>query len=327
VRNGVQGALVGVWLRWDAVHYLRIAQEGYKPDERSAFFPLYPLIARAANGLTAGNQLVALLVVSRVACLLAFIVLCGLVERQYGLRLGIWTLALVGLYPMAFLLIAPYPQSLLLLFALLTYRWSLEGRWLLSFVASVAAGLTHVTAAPLVMLLGWEAWKASGPRKLMGFLVALGPLLGIGLFLAWRNQQGYPAYTAMLAGIWGREPLSISQMLASLLRAILSPISLLRGWQNAVAALLATVSIIWLIQRGQVGMALYLGALVAFLFYGSAGQELLSGFARYILIGFPMFIAMASAADRKVPKRLVFVVAATLQLYFSGLFFLWGFIG
>jgi hypothetical protein len=228
---------------------------------------------------------------------------------------------------MAFYLIAPYPQSLLLMFAVLTYKWALERRWLLALVASIAAGLTHVTAAPLVVLLGWEAWKATGLRKMQGYLAALGPLLGVGLFLAWRNHQGYPTYAAMLGGIWGRESMPAWQMLASLFRAIVTPVLLLRGWQNGLAALLATASILVLIRRGQVGMALYLGALVAFLFFGSAGQEILSGFARYILVGFPMFIALAFTAEGKVPKRLVFVIGAILQLYFSGLFFLWGFIG
>ena len=50
ILTGPWGALVGVWQRWDAIHYIRIAQNGYDAVELTAFFPLYPWLG-AASGL------------------------------------------------------------------------------------------------------------------------------------------------------------------------------------------------------------------------------------------------------------------------------------
>ena len=35
------GSITNVWARWDAVHFLRIAEHGYSRAE-AAFYPLYP---------------------------------------------------------------------------------------------------------------------------------------------------------------------------------------------------------------------------------------------------------------------------------------------
>src|SRR4051794_26098323 len=46
-------ALVAPLARWDSVWYLAIANDGYPADDprRAAFFPLYPLLVRAANAV------------------------------------------------------------------------------------------------------------------------------------------------------------------------------------------------------------------------------------------------------------------------------------
>src|SRR5204862_5568419 len=53
-------ALVAPLARWDSVWYLAIANDGYPADDprRAAFFPLYPLLVRAANAVV-GSPIVA----------------------------------------------------------------------------------------------------------------------------------------------------------------------------------------------------------------------------------------------------------------------------
>src|SRR5688500_15188516 len=55
-------ALVAPAARWDSVWYLQIAAGGYD-DQRAAFFPLYPLLAKAGGALF-GSALVAGVVIS-----------------------------------------------------------------------------------------------------------------------------------------------------------------------------------------------------------------------------------------------------------------------
>src|SRR3954470_10904987 len=59
--------------RWDAVWYLQIADSGYLDvHPRAAFFPLYPLLARAGGELGGGSP-GAVLVAAYVVSLLAFL--------------------------------------------------------------------------------------------------------------------------------------------------------------------------------------------------------------------------------------------------------------
>src|SRR3954468_12922782 len=53
-------ALVAPLARWDSVWYLAIANDGYPPGDpgRAAFFPLYPLLVRAARAFV-GSPIVA----------------------------------------------------------------------------------------------------------------------------------------------------------------------------------------------------------------------------------------------------------------------------
>jgi len=43
IENGIAAPLLGVWLRWDVVHYLRIVLFGYNQLDLTAFYPVYPL--------------------------------------------------------------------------------------------------------------------------------------------------------------------------------------------------------------------------------------------------------------------------------------------
>ncbi|HWO71681.1 MAG TPA: mannosyltransferase family protein, partial [Actinomycetota bacterium] len=68
--------LVTAWERFDALWFLRIAEEGYREgDGSAAFFPLYPLAIRTVSRLLGGRPLAAALLVSNAALLAALVVL------------------------------------------------------------------------------------------------------------------------------------------------------------------------------------------------------------------------------------------------------------
>src|SRR5689334_6316729 len=67
--------LVAPWQRWDTIWYSKIAVEGYAPDLRAVFPPLYPLLMRVVGGLIGGNVVAAGLVISSIATLASFILL------------------------------------------------------------------------------------------------------------------------------------------------------------------------------------------------------------------------------------------------------------
>ena len=74
--------------RWDTGFYLSIASEGYKywgvPLPSVAFFPLYPLLIRFTMPLMGGDAMLAGIVVSHAALLLAAVLFYRLVMEEWG---------------------------------------------------------------------------------------------------------------------------------------------------------------------------------------------------------------------------------------------------
>src|SRR5919206_533320 len=78
-------ALVAPFARWDSVWYLAIANDGYPAGDprRAAFFPLYPLLVRAAK-LFVGSPIVAGTAVSLLCFGVALVLLHRLTELELG---------------------------------------------------------------------------------------------------------------------------------------------------------------------------------------------------------------------------------------------------
>ena len=84
--RGTENVLLDVFgSRWDTGFYVSIAEEGYRyqgvPLPSVAFFPLYPLLMRALAAVV-GDALVAGLIISNVALLLATMLLYRLVDPR-----------------------------------------------------------------------------------------------------------------------------------------------------------------------------------------------------------------------------------------------------
>lgn len=326
ISGGWRGAWLGVWQRWDAIHYVRIANLGYGPDERSAFFPLYPLLGRWLGGVV-GDDFVALLLISNLAALAAYILLFKLAEEA---DLGVSpasALAAMVLFPTAFFLLAAYPQALLLLLALATALAARRKRWGWTFITGLLAGLTHSTGLALILLVAGNAGWPFKRQNWKGYLAAAGPLAGVLVFLLWRSGQGYPPLTELLEGVWGRQPLFIWLLGGGSSDFIGVQMWLTRNWISAQALGLALAALVWGWRRLDRPGWLYLCGLTAFLVVSGTRYEPLAGLARYLLAGFPLWLAAGAWLKHKAFRLTWLAVGAGGQLLLSALFFLWGFVG
>ena len=89
--------LLAVWGRWDAVHYLDIATQGYR-GTNMAFFPLYPLLIRIVGSL-AGNHLVAGLLISNASFFFGLLYLYKLLEHEYDRAVARRAIFYVSIFP------------------------------------------------------------------------------------------------------------------------------------------------------------------------------------------------------------------------------------
>lgn len=149
-----------LWNRWDATHYLRLAEKGYTGIGEGrvsiVFYPLYPWLIRAV-AVVCRNYFGAALVVSGVASVCAGLLLRRLVALDHpekAARLAVWFLFI---FPTAYFLHIGYSESLFLAFVLGCLLAARMQFWAVAGILGALACLTRVNGLLLVPTLLVEA--------------------------------------------------------------------------------------------------------------------------------------------------------------------------
>ena len=172
--------------RWDALWFLRIAEDGYREDDGSAaFFPLYPMTIKAVSTVIGGHPLAAALIVSNLAFLAALVVVYLLTKLEYDEERARRTVVLVTAWPTAFFFFAPYSESLFLLLAAGAFLCARRGRWLAAGALGALAAGTRSIGIVLALCLAVEAvhqWRERNAKDVRSLLrpVAFSGLVGLG---------------------------------------------------------------------------------------------------------------------------------------------------
>jgi hypothetical protein len=323
ILNGIAAPFIGVWLRWDAINYLRIAQFGYYEKDLTAFFPLYPLLGRSFGWVTGGNYLISLMTLSNLEFLITLVILFRLIQENNSKILAHRTLIVLLAFPGAFFFYSAYPHSQLLLFAVLICLFAQKKMWVNCIIVGILAGLTHSTASTLAVLISAYSlpiwWQNRYWKNFHLLLVPLSPLLGVGIFLAWRISKGYPDFSALQFELWGKHVIPPWQIITMSFSNI--SVTSLFTWIDLIIflACLGYLPYIWKNISKQ--YALFLGALVVSLSIIACNTEPLPSFIRYILIGFPLFIAIAQSIRKLFTPFIVILLC--FQLLLCGAFLMW----
>ncbi len=159
--QGLHGWLQ-IWNRWDAPHYLALAQFGYRSSPGAlrqfslAYFPLYPWLVRLCS-YASNDYLVAAFVVSGFASIAAAILLRRLVEREYNSALAVRAVWFFLIFPTAYFLHIGYTESLFIALALGALFAARTGRWWLAGALGVLVCLSRPTGLVLIPTLLVEA--------------------------------------------------------------------------------------------------------------------------------------------------------------------------
>jgi hypothetical protein len=197
--------LVSPVARWDSVWYLAIAQGGYDHDPtRTAFFPLYPLTMRGL-GLVVRSNLVAGVLISLVAFLIALVVLYRLVALELDDERARGTVMLIAFCPMAYFFSAVYSESLFLALSVGCIYLARTGRWAgagaLGALAAVSRNSGVILLVPVLILYLYGprgdpgdpgagrrgGWRVLLPRYRIRPSIAWLLLIpaGLGLYIGW----------------------------------------------------------------------------------------------------------------------------------------------
>jgi Gpi18-like mannosyltransferase len=312
------GPLLGVWERFDAIHYLRIASGGIAEPPLTAFPPLYPLLTRALGLLLGGRWTLSGLIVSGAASLLAFVFLFRLIRRltpDEGMAQR--ALAYTAFFPTAFFLAAPYPEALLLLFSVLTLDLAQRGRWLGAFVCGLAAGAARSQGIALVLPVAAMAFEEPRhKRPWVPFVSASGAAGGVLLSLAWRWSAGFPPMTQVQAEYWGR-------VVAIPWQGLVQP---MEYFDLAVVLLMVVLACLGL-RRLPAAYSLYFWAGIAANLSTIRLAQPMASQARYAAVVFPAFIVLGGLGRRPWLHRLILYFSFATFLFLAGQYMMGGWVG
>ena len=153
--------LLAVWGRWDAVHYIDIATQGYQGTDM-AFFPLYPLLLYIV-GTLAGNHLIAGLLISNAAFFFGLLFLYKLVEREYDRAVARRAIFYISIFPSAVFFSAVYTESLFFMLTVASFYYMRSRKWWVAGAIGLLAAMTRVEGVLLAVPFAIEWYSQYAP--------------------------------------------------------------------------------------------------------------------------------------------------------------------
>lgn len=217
--------------RYDVGWYFSIAEHGYgfSPSDQQqpiVFFPAFPLAVRAVAFILGDRLMLAGMLVTLVAGLVAFSYLFRLGRELLPDGQAYAATAFLAAYPFAIFFSVPYSESLFLAASLGAWFHARRGQWLASGVWGFVVGLTRpnglLIGLPIALeiLLRVRQERADGVRHTPGVLVSRGlvavtPAVGVLLYSAFIYRlTGNPLQWMMSQDGWGRQFMPPTQFLS-----------------------------------------------------------------------------------------------------------------
>lgn len=299
--------LIDAWVRWDALHYLGVATEGYG-GSNDAFFPLYPWSIRALGAILPVG--ISAVLIAQAATLGACVALYRWSAENWSVEIARDSVWMLLLFPTSFFLGAAYAESLYLLFAVAALATA-RRHPILAFGFVLLACLCRPQGFLCLTLPFGVAWLIED-RSLRRFpFFALGSVFALGILMfAHQQASGDPLgflHGDTLSGLgFYREadPTSAPDpsVWAVLLDEGLGP-NLARRVLNWFALALCLFGGIALLRRRRVaeGLLVWLTVGVPLFFHASIFDA--ASMARYALVAFPLFPLLAEWVARGPLRR------------------------
>ena len=341
--------LLGLITRWDSRWYDWIVQEGYwlRPGQQSniAFFPLYPLIIKVTMPLVGNNTILAGVLISNLAFLLALIVLYQLVESIYADRgVARRTVYYLAIFPTSFFFSAMYSESLFLLFTVTAVYFARKKLWVWATLMGLLASATRTVGVLIWGLVMWEwlqvhGWTIETIRQRRSWhnlwnglrsdwfhflIISVIPLGLLSYMLFLQMTFNDPIAFSTVQAAWGRENVGpwtvIIRDVGDLLTEGASPENLSRLLNlGTLIFFLAMSPLVW--RRLGAGYAIYI-ILSLLIPATSASQSII----RYALVCFPLFIVVGDWGRNELFDRTWVTVSAVLLGVLTAVFVNWFFV-
>jgi len=324
--------ILGIWQRWDALWYQKIAMEGYEHDPNStAFFPLYPLLVRGVAWVLQGRYVLGALLVSNIAYLVAMFLLYRLASLDLSEDRVRRALLYVSIYPTAFFLLCGYTESLFLALTLGAFLAARRGRWWPCAALASLAALTRGPGVLLVLPLAYEFWQQRGIRITRENIPALGLLAIPAAFLLFqaylRYVLGLPTTAQINTEHWGIEwALPWESLWASVKLHVAGKATFIDNFDLFSLVLFAVTTVVaW--RRLRRSYAVYMAALLILYLTRLPAAFPLMSMSRFVLPLFPCFLVLARWGENRYLNWALVIPSAILLSFFAFQFTHWQFVG
>lgn len=321
-----------VFAAWDSGWYFDIARQGYyfNPDGQSsiAYFPLYPLVMRAAAwpfGATERALWVAGIAISCSAFALALGAVHRLTQQVTGDREAARRAVLyMAVFPFSLFFTRVYAESLFLLLSALAVSRAYNGHWVVAGVCGALATVTRPNGILIALPLVCMALGGRPPvRELLKRCAALFPIPAAlaaycayvytlaGDPLAWLQAQvhwgyslGHPPWEQLLRMF---ERFAKHGFYDYFFISAMAPYRLFHG----VVALIFVALTPAVFKHFGIAMGAYVLASLLVPLSGNA----LEGVGRYAAVRFPAFMLAGSVKSPRVHEAILMVAALFLALF------------
>jgi hypothetical protein len=319
----IERAFLSPWLRWDAVWYQRIVDQGYSASDGTAqFHPLYPWLASSISSVGA-HPLLGLLLVSSLSCLGFLYVFYRLVQMECLEADAAFSTVIMLLAPSAFVLFAPYPESLFLLCGASCFYLARKRRWWLAAFTGSLATLTRQQGIFLFVPLVYELWDASG-KTWLGVKASWHKLLALALI-----PGSYILWILYRHFVFGEQVVKLDSIQSMLYSLFISPSAIevvpqqtfIWPWKAvsfSIQKLVAQPDVgIWvnLILAVIYLIRLYSAIiiLISFSFYTGPIHPYM-GLPRHLLLAFPIFIYASPFINRPIVRPVYLTLSGLVYL-------------
>lgn len=341
INSGFIESFDSMWNKWDSIHYLNLAQNGYSASGENAklivFYPLYSLLV----GITAkifGNYLLSGVIVSNLCLGIGCYYLYKIVSLDFDEETAMRSVKYMLIYPFSFFFGIAYTESIFVALSIMSLYYMRKNKWFLVGIFGFLAALTKnqgiilVIPAAMEYLLSSQTFdelrkknfknivKNFFTKGIYMILIPLGTLIyfliNIVLFGNWNEFLFYQKK------YFGNSFGNVFENIKGITHSAISPEDIFRltYWIPCILSFLLVIFLIFYsIGRLRISYSAYM---LVFLLISFSPSWLLSG-SRYIMSLVPIYISLSVLAKRK-EVDIVLTFASTLLLGFYTLAFLLG---
>lgn len=303
-------SVFSVFITWDAQHYMHLADSGYAALQASnAFYPLFPWFIKIGKFFTFGNTALAGYLMANLFSLFALIFFYKLGAKLYNEKIAWRASLLLMAFPTSFLLHMMYSEPLFLMLTCMVFYALYHERYWLTAGLGLLVPLARAQGILLMPVLAWRVFVTHLKKKeydkiaLYGVVVSTSVIFGFFIYLFYMNAVAGHMFAGFHAQGHFVSMREVSALFHPLHWFIDNFITGPWSWLGVSTSVIHRVFFIFyllmlpLVYR-KCDSTLFIYTLSVGLVPALTSD--LAGFPRYLLLAFPIFLALAKSLEGKL---------------------------